>query len=103
MVSRHSGHFVQIWRPLGARTYAMPKPKRPNWRTVDHPNYVEVEGRVIQRTVAEYPYYALDGWFYVSRELDKRRAKFYAKAYKRAGFKTRILFVGNDGSKRVVR
>lgn len=96
MVSRHAGHYVQIFKPLGPKDYYMPKHRRAK---IDrqHPNYVEVEGRITSRTVTSYPEYAKDGWFYMSRELSRDDAIRYAKAYKRAGFASRVIFKGNGG------
>ena len=103
MVSRRAGHFVQVWKPIGPRWTAFPHPRPRNRRHAsEHPNYVKDEGRTIQRTVSEYPYSAPDGWFYVSRELDKRRAKRYAKANRRAGFKVRVVLMENSGKATVV-
>lgn len=89
MPSRRSGHFVQIFKPLGPRG-------------VVHSNYIEVEGRVTSRTVPEYPFYAPDGWFGMSRELSRKDAVRYAKAYRRAGFHSRVLFIGNNGLSAVI-
>jgi hypothetical protein len=103
MVSRRAGHFVQVFKPIGPKWYSFTMPKPRNRRHAsEHPNYARVEGRTIERTVNAYPPYAPDGWFYVSRELDLKRAKFYAKAYRRAGFKTRIVLMENSGKTTVV-
>lgn len=76
-----SGHFVQIWRPFSPDQW---------------PKYVEVEGRSVATTTSN------PRWVNTGRELDLKRARRFAKAYKRAGFKTRILFRGNDGKEKVI-
>lgn len=80
MPSSRTGHFVQIWRttaPYGTHVY------------------VEVEGRTVAMSVNPDSYWA--GWVHASRELPLKRATFYAKAYKRAGIKSRVIFQGHDG------
>lgn len=80
MVSTRTGHFVQIHRDV-----------IPHGRKQE---YIEVEGRKHARwadSPVERWRTPSNGWRNVSRELDFRRARFYAKAYKRAGFTTRII------------
>lgn len=75
MPNRRSGHIVQIWRPVGDR------------RTVQ---FVDVEGRSVATTVSR-EWFDQWEWTSMSRELDLRRAKRFAKAYARAGFPTRVI------------
>ena len=76
-----TGHFVQVHRETG------PAPHE----------YVTVLGRSVARTVGHHPTYFEDGWYPVSRELDRKSAVKYAKAYKRNGFPSRVVFRGNAG------
>lgn len=100
MTSRRSGHFVQIFRRIAPVNDWHAKPTSPRDHR-HHPNYTRVEGRPIAITVTGYPSYAPDGWFYVSRELSRKDAVRFAKAYRRAGFPSRVLFCGNDGKSRI--
>lgn len=103
MPSRRSGHFVQIFKPIGPRAFRMEKPSGSgHLHEAPHPNYARVEGRTTSRTVPEYPFYAPDGWFGMSRELSRKDAVRYAKAYRRAGFHSRVLFIGNNGLSAVI-
>jgi hypothetical protein len=97
MPSRRAGHFVQVFKPIASRDWVKPPPKSPRDDRRNHPNYVEVEGRTTSRTVPEYPGYAWDGWFYMSRELPRRQAVKFARAYRRAGFDSRVILRRNDG------
>ncbi len=92
MVSRRTGHFVQVFKPIAARDWHHPKPLGPKDHR-QHPNYVTVEGRTTSRTVTGYPPFH-DGWFTMSRELPRRKAIKYAKAYRNAGFNSRVTFQG---------
>ncbi len=89
MPNSRTGHFVQIWKALG------------------HPyidvDYVDVDYSrwKIARTVSSYPIYAQDGWFGMSRELSRRDAIKYARAYRRAGFPSRVIFRGNSGERKI--
>lgn len=84
MTSTRTGHFVQIFIPLGS--YSDRK-------------WVEVEGRKWPTHYIRYPELNSDGWFYTSRELNRKDAVKYARAYRKAGFSARVLFRGNsDGS-----
>jgi len=87
MPSNHKGHFVQIWRPTHGPDV---------W-----PKRVNVEGRVVATSIARDSYIAkaAEGWSFVSRELPLRRAKFFAKAYSRAGFPARIVKVDGNGER----
>jgi len=85
MPSRKTGHFVQIWRPIR---------KDEIW-----PSYIEVEGRKWATTIGRGQYALADGWTGVSRELDLRRAKQFAKAYAKAGFPSRIKKIDGDGTR----
>jgi len=87
MPSRRSGHLVQISRPVG------------DW-TVN--KLVEVEGRQVSTHASPSFVKAYGSWTAMSRELPLRDAKRYAKAYARAGFKTRVILVMNSGQTRVV-
>lgn len=75
MVSKRTGHFVQIYRD--AYDYNVPN------------EYVEVAGKKVLR----WNWKA--GWMGVSRELSRQDAKRFAKEYQRAGFHARVLFRGN--------
>jgi hypothetical protein len=85
MPSRHKGHFVQIWRPTHGKDI---------W-----PKYVDVEGRIVSTSINRDSWAATQGgWGGVSRELPFRKARFFAKAYSRAGFPVRIVRVTVTGS-----
>ena len=90
MPSRHSGHFVQIWRPVFAGS------------RYDMPDFVEVAGRTVERTISQYRYDTAEGWTGVSRELPLREARRFARAYSQAGFPARVLFLGNGGEHKIV-
>jgi hypothetical protein len=94
MPNSRTGHFVQVFKPIAANDWHLPKPRSKNQRGL-HPNYVEVEGRATSRTVTEWPYWAEDGWFYISRELPRKRAVKFARAYRNAGFASRVVFKGH--------
>lgn len=89
-MNSRTGHFVQIWRPI-----------------VSHgrePEYVVVEGRTVAKSVrARNPYWDRHGWAFASRELPKNRATLYAKAYRRAGIRSRVVFRGNDMVVKIIK
>ncbi len=89
MPSRRSGHIVQIWRPV-----------KPSVAT----HFVEVEGWTISTTVSQsfYDVVTDQGWASAGREQPLRDAKFYAKAYARAGIKSRVILQMNSGRRCVV-
>ncbi len=82
MPSTHTGHFVQVFKELGPYGYH---------------KYVTVEGRSTAMTVSVYPGGPDEGWFFISRELPRKKAVKYAKAYRNAGLRSRVVFRGNDG------
>jgi hypothetical protein len=98
VVSIRKGHFVQVYRPIDRTYHPMPKPTNPRSRGL-HPNYVEVYGRTISRTVTSHPFWAADGWYNASRELPRKRAVKFAKAYRKAGLPSRVIFRGHNGEK----
>lgn len=55
--------------------------------------YVTVLGRSISTTANNKweSWWDQTGWIYVSRELPRRKAKVIAKAYRNAGFNSRVL------------
>lgn len=89
MVSRRSGHVIEVNRPRHDRK------KRQEW--------VEVYGRKISRTVEPSAFWdGKLGWRQMSREMPKRKAVRIAKEYKKAGFLTRVVRLDNNGDRVVV-
>ncbi len=90
---KHTGHFVQVFKPLAADYYRHDPPRGPH-DSRRHPNYVTVEGRTTTRSATSL---FEAGWQYMSRELPRKRAIKFAKAYRNAGFRSRVVLRTNDG------
>jgi hypothetical protein len=91
MPSSRKGHFVQVHRPV----------HQPGNKI----EYADVEGRRIALTVSARDYDLWfernRGWTFVSRELLRRKAVKYAKAYRNAGMDARVLRSGG-GTKDII-
>lgn len=77
------GHFVEVYRDASYKT-------NPWWPNDD---YTDVYGQTFTRTSRSA------GWYTMSRELPRRRAVKFAKAYQRAGFQVRIRERYNGGTR----
>ena len=89
MPSSHTGHFVSIWRPVTPHNQVSPE-------------FVPVAGRMVSTTINQWRFDRQDGWAPVSREMPLRRAKKFARAYRQAGFPTRVYFDGHGVYKLVL-
>lgn len=74
----HKGHFVQVWRPVYSGT--------------DFPEVADVYGRKLDKEIYAYPGGGYRGWMGMSRELPRKKAQKYAKAYRNAGIESRVIF-----------
>lgn len=96
MPSVRTGHFVQIWREPIPPEKGPGFVKAEQWQT----QLREVDGYHNSHgyNYHVHVYRSSDreaGWDYATREMSRRAARKIARAYKRAGFPSRVIFRGH--------